>query len=410
MLGVQGSYLSDYVIAEGTEVICDDSFNDFSFDPEGLTIQGKITIPSSVLWIGRNPFRGDYDTVICKSPHFVIENEALYTSDKKLLISCFSKSAEFSIPDGVKQIGSFAFYGCNIERIIIPESVSYIGENPFVYMNCASNNRLTIICNSQKYVVYDHAIYEANPQRLIAYWGNKSTFFIKDGTISIKNFSLLKGVRNLYIPNSIQEISENAFYCANAVPKCIFIPPNCNEKFSQLIHAHKELLVPIDLSNEYFDDYGVIYNAERSILKQAPKSLESYMVLHGTEVIKDYAFSCCHDLQKIEFPNSVYKIGASAFRDCSSLRELDIPTSVKIIGNSAFAECSSLQRIFLTDSISRFEGSVFLGCNKLSQIIVPNGAKEKFTDLLPGYGDEIIELKDTDLYSEEATDDDVENA
>ena len=410
LLGLQGSYLSDYVIAEGTEVICDDSLNDFFLETEGLTINGTLTIPSSVFWIGRNPFKGDYDTVICKSPHFIVENEAIYTSDKKLLISCFSKSAEFLISDGVKQIGSFAFYGCNIERIVIPESVSYIGENPFVCMNRTNNNCLTILCNSQKYFICDNALYETNPQRLIAYWGNQSTFFIKDGTISIKNFSLLKGVKNLYIPNSIQEVSENAFYGTNAVPKCIFIPPNSNEKFSQLIHMHKELLIPIDLANEYFDDYGVIYNAERTILKQAPKGLESYMVLDGTKVIKDSAFCCCHNLLKIEFPNSVYKISASAFRDCSSLKELDIPSSVKIIGNGAFAECKSLQRIFLTDTIPLFEGSLFLGCNNLSQIIVPNGTKDKIIELLPGRGDDIIELKDSDLYSEEATDDDFENA
>lgn len=145
LLKLNNDSLSEYEIPNGTEVICDGSLNNF-YNKTEINHKRKITIPMSVVYIGRNPFFGNFDTIICNSPDFVVENGALYSRDKKLLISCFSKSTEFIIPDGVEQIGSFAFAGCsNIGRIFIPKSISYIGNNPFIGMKC-SNGCLDVKC------------------------------------------------------------------------------------------------------------------------------------------------------------------------------------------------------------------------------------------------------------------------
>ena len=52
---------------------------------------------------------------------------------------------EFVIPDGVKQIGSWAFRGCSaLTSITIPDSVTHIGENAF--SECSSLTQ--VICNN----------------------------------------------------------------------------------------------------------------------------------------------------------------------------------------------------------------------------------------------------------------------
>lgn len=410
LLGTCNNSLSEYIISEGTEVICDGSLNDLWKAPRSAMAGVKVTIPSSVLYIGRNPFMGNYKSMICNSPYFVVENEALYTSDKKLLVSCFSNSTEFVIPDGVEQIGSFAFYGCNIMRIIIPESISYIGDNPFININSTNGHCLDIICNSKRFFVKNNAIYWTNPQKLIAYWGNNPVCRVEENTVALLSNSLFKGVKNLYLPNSVRAISSESFGERYAIPQHFLIPKNYTEKFNQFLPEYKEQLIQVDLDTEWFDDFGVIYSADRTTLKRAPKDLACYSILYGTEKIGDYSFCCCHNLTDVKIPSSVKKIGISAFRDCSSLKEIDLPNSVKTIKSSAFSECKAFKKVFLPNTLVKFESSHFLGCNNLSQIIIPSGTKDKFIEMLPSFRDEITELKDIGLYSEEATDADFRNA
>ena len=158
------SYLSDYEIPEGTMVICDDALNGIWQEIEGLMISGNIKIPSTVQYIGRNPFRGDYVRIECESPYFIVEDDALYTSDRKELITCFSKKSEFTIPDGVERIRNFAFYDCEMSVIMIPASVTDIGDNPFIEMNLLNKQSLKVICNSPSFFVKNNALYKRTPR------------------------------------------------------------------------------------------------------------------------------------------------------------------------------------------------------------------------------------------------------
>ena len=432
LIGVYNSYLPEYEIAEGTEVICDDALNGFWHEIEGLSINGKLTIPSSVRYIGRNPFRGDYGSIICKSHHFVVEDNALFTSNRKCLISCFSKESVFVIPDCVEQIGAFAFYGCDIDRIIIPESISYIGDNPFLEMNVFNDHSLEVICKSPHFFVKDNALYQRSPQKIISYWGKSQTFYLEEQTISIRPYSFFDGISRLYMPNSIKDIATEAFYGYGPKLQQLYIPINCTNKFSHLLPKYKNQLVEVDLSKEWFDEFGVKYSADRKQIIKAPYDIEEYAIKYNTKLICEGAFLRCERLKKVVIPssvksigdysfcackrlstiiihNSVEDIGKCAFKDCVSLKEIIIPDSVVKIGNSAFSECRSLERIILPNSLKEFDGSKFLGCNNLSQIIIPNGTRNKFEKLLPGYGDEIVEQKDIEQYSEEPNSSDMED-
>ncbi len=405
LIGVYGSYLPEYEIAEGTEVICDDALNGFWSEIEGLMISGKITIPSSVRYIGRNPFRGDYDTIICKSPHFVVENGALYTSNKKRLISCFSKDSEFVIPDGVEQIGSFAFYNCDISRIFIPESVSYIGDNPFIVMNLINENPLEVICNSHRFLVKGNAIYQKKPQRLISYWGKSQQLYIEDGTIIVNPFSFYNGVRLIYLPQSVKIIHEEAFCGYFQDPQKVLVPMNSIEKFTQLIPQYKEKIVEVDLSKEWFDEFGVKYSADRKKIIKVPYNIdtEEYHVKDGTEVICEEAFMWC-EIKKVTLPPTIKEIGDVAFFGCKYLNSILISGSLDKIGNNPFANCPSLNTIdcqtdnlvfengvlfssdrkhlisycrkdyefTIPDSVEYIGNRAFLGCNQLVSVIIQN--------------------------------------
>ena len=88
-------------IISGTQIICDNAFENAKID--------KLIIPSSVEVIGYNALPNCY--IECNSPSFIIENNVLYTNDKRRIIKNISnKSVIFDIPKTVVSIDSEAFY------------------------------------------------------------------------------------------------------------------------------------------------------------------------------------------------------------------------------------------------------------------------------------------------------------
>ena len=437
LLCVCKSYLPDYEIIEGTKVICDDSLNGIWEEIEGLMISGKIKIPSTIQYIGRNPFRGDYEIIECQSPYFIIEDEVLYTSDKKTLISCFSKKNIFSIPDGVERISSFAFYDCNISQITIPETVSYIGDNPFIDMNFLSKASLEIICNSPHFFVKNNSLYKTNPQELISFFGNTSYLFIEEGTEAIGAFAFFaKLPKSIYLPSSIKKLSKEALWDTTSSLQQLLIPPKTLNKFNKLLPEYSKELLEVDISNMTIDEHGAIYDdINKRILNGC--DVKEYAIYDGTIEIFNNTFSHCTSLTKIDIPSSVRKIGHEAFQGCENLRDVYIPNSVTTIGERAFQYCDKLRSIEISNSITiiaeclfdwctnlnhivipdsvekidnwafencknlksitilnsdvLFVEDLFFGCDNLCAIVIPTGTKMRFERLLPKYIDKLIE-------------------
>lgn len=114
--------------------------------PEGVGIIGRhsfyncsrlrrLSIPESVTTIGYNPFAGCSALRLeCKSPHYIYEDGALYTSDMTELVhySIASEAEEFVVPEGVRRIGRSSFYqGKNLKRVRLPDSLAAIERSAF---------------------------------------------------------------------------------------------------------------------------------------------------------------------------------------------------------------------------------------------------------------------------------------
>ena len=100
----------------------------------------SVTISDSVTSIGLKAFSGGGSLTSIE----VDENNAnyssldgnLYNKDQTELIqyAIGKEETNFTIPDGVKNIGDYAFYNCgSLKSIIIPGSVTSIGESAFRY-------------------------------------------------------------------------------------------------------------------------------------------------------------------------------------------------------------------------------------------------------------------------------------
>ena len=212
-------YLYDeYELKQGTEAICNESFNDL-FDEIDCYYVDKITIPSSVKYIGKNVFNQGLQNIECNSLHFKVLDYALYSSDGKILYRYFGNEEEVNIPDSVEVIMGGAFSGyLNYKEIIFPRYLKHIGDNPFAgYIS--KDKALKVNCYFSNFRVHNNALYDEENKILVAYWGTEEQFDILDGTKYIgANAFAHSNIQALTVPESLTGIDVNAFmYALNLV-------------------------------------------------------------------------------------------------------------------------------------------------------------------------------------------------
>ena len=154
----------EYVVREGTEVICDGAF----IECDSLQ---SVTIPNSVTSIGDKAFSG------CISLQSVIIPNSVTSIGEEAFCGCKSLQS-VTIPNLVTSIGDEAFSGCeSLQSITIPNSVKSIGDEAF---GCCKSLQSITIPNSVK--------------------------SIGDGA-----FNWCKSLQSVTIPNSVTSIGDYAF-------------------------------------------------------------------------------------------------------------------------------------------------------------------------------------------------------
>lgn len=196
-------------------------------------------------------------------------------------------------------IGEYAFYGCEleIESVVLPESVTSIGEGAFCF------------CYSLKSVAF--------PERL--------------GSIGVGAFYACTSLEAVEIPDCVIEIGESAFGdCASL--KTVKIGSGVESIGASAFAACVELEgFEVDVENtNYVSVDGNLLSKDGTVLVQyiISKEDESFVVPEGVKVIDNWAFGGAMSLKSVTLPSSVESIGDSAFYYCISL------TEIRYFGNS----------------------------------------------------------------------------
>lgn len=159
------------------------------------------------------------------------------------------KGTSIVVKKGIASISPYAFYGCSgLKSITIPKSVTKIGKH--IIERCSD---LLAVVVERGYPIYDS---RSNCNAIIETATN----------------TLIAGCGDSIIPNTVDTIGEDSFYCCD--------------------------------------------------------SLRSIIIPHGVKSIESSAFYGCENLTTISIPNSVTKIGEYAFSECSQLDSITIPGSV----------------------------------------------------------------------------------
>lgn len=256
-------------------------------------------------------------------PSHVVYNKTTYVVTK---IEGILIKEDFSLIIG-------PFVDCpELISIVIPNTVSYIGED--VFSKSISLSSIKVVPNNPQYDSRNNC----------------------NGIIETSTDTMIAGCKNTIKPNNIKIIASGAF---NSTPPAIIFPKGlyriCGgafEECSQLNTIH------------------------------LPDSLQ---------LIEEMAFLCCENLSTIEFGNGLQYIGNGAF-ECNAINSLILPDSVTFLGAFAFAGCTLLNSITLSKNLTNIGEKVFDSCESLQIIRVPKGKKEEYCKLgLEPYRDLIQE-------------------
>ena len=348
-------HIASIIIQPGVTSIGDEAFPNC----DNLT---SVRIPNSVSYIGQDSF-GDCDSLTeviipegvttigsyafqaCDNLLKVLIPKSLINFNEGTFFCCDSLTSAgpagsgCSIEFGWKDfIPSKAFYACNITSVIIPNSLTNIGDLSFY---CCPLTNAIIPGN------IDHIGFRAFSR---CFSLTSVTFQEGVKVISGDAFENCESLTGVVIPNSVTLIGSGAF------ADCI----NLNT-----------ISVSSDNSS-YCDIDGVLFSKDRTMIHTFPagKSGE-YSIPDSVSNIGFYAFKGCSSLTNVTISKNVTSIGQGVFSGCSDLLSVTIPANLTKIPQNTFCGCSSLTNITIPEGVTTIDQSAFQSCSSLNTVTIP---------------------------------------
>lgn len=241
-----------------------------------------------------------------------------------------SLSGSLIIPEGVKEIGEGAFWGCNnlTGTLSLPSTLEIIGK--LAFSECRFTCELLL------------------PQNL--------------KSIGSRAFCNCKGLYgNLILPEGLLKIEESVFGGCSNLTGDLNIPKNVKEiesmAFTLCLGLNGRLTLPEGL--EYI---GSDFCPCRF---RAPLILPSTLKSIGSGAFSGNMFS-----GELKLPSSLLELGAEAFDLCSRISgTLEIPENITAIKGWTFAYCSSIEKLVLPSTMDAIQSSAFSNCFGLGSIV-----------------------------------------
>lgn len=210
---------------------------------------------------------------------------------------------KLGMPNSLDSIKGGAFASCGFSVVEIPDGVKEIGKYAF-----SSNRTLNSVKIGKSVTTIERSAFSECPALTSVTLGENLKF------IKTSAFEHCTALSNIVLPSSLQVIDSRAFY--NTALVSVSVPSsvvNIDEDAFEMIYALKE--IKVDEANTVYSDIdGVLCSKTKTVLFRYPNSKgKTYTVPNTIKKIYDWAFSYCPELETIVFPASVISFGNNIF-------------------------------------------------------------------------------------------------
>ncbi len=188
--------------------------------------------------------------------------------------------------------------------------------------------------------------------------------------ISASLFENCSKLTSCEIPSTVTEIGGYAFNSTRL--SSVTIPAGINKKIGIMAFANNSALENVTI-NCTTSDYGY----SNAGLFSGSNKIRTVVFGEGATVAFDNLFSGKSALTSVTLPSTLTKIGSSTFSNCSSLTSITIPENVSTIGSNAFNGCSKLLEVYNKSALSLTPGSENNGYVAYYALAIHNNMNEK---------------------------------
>ena len=339
----------------------------------------------------------------------------------------------------ISTIGGYAFYGKNLESIILPESLTQIQRYAFAENTALAG--ITIPANVKyiaKYAFHNTGIMNLTfmgsnvsviEQYAFAYTRKLTSVTLPAGIVKLGTYVFYRSgiesvafaagttlteipegafsgtkLSEVTIPDSVTLVNHNAFRDCTALCRLTLGAGENLRLMSNVFYNTSLAAVHIPANVEYIGEYcfvglrslsaftvdaanpyytalgGLLYSKDERKIIAAPAGITGTLyVPKSTEVIGFGAFeNSLADSIVFDSASNILSFGYRAFYGAKNLREVTVPATVVAIDYYAFAQCSNLETVKFEEG-SRLAGiyeGAFFGCGKLKNIILADNIVE----------------------------------
>lgn len=212
--------------------------------------------------------------------YYSSHNGVLFDKEMKTLISypVGRKESSYTIPNGVVNIDDYAFYGCSLSTVKIPETLEKIGDCAFCF------------CSHLDAISLPNSIKE----------------------IGKKAFYHCLKLTSMKIPTSVNHLSDQAFELCKSLNKVEL--PNSITSVGKGVFCDCQSLIEVSIP-ESLSIIGeqMFANCSKIRFIEIPKSVTN---------IGEHAFNGCSNMSSIIIGENVSNIEMYAFKNCPALKEI----------------------------------------------------------------------------------------
>ncbi len=359
--------------------------------PEGVTFIGRCAFQHcwnlrAVSFEGRHPMEIGSDA-FADTPFLIggnYDDNGLLICGGHLLDADNALTGVCRIPEGVTDVAGYAFsqeielgdpHGIpGLTGVVFPRSLAYVGE--FAFGGCAalenvrmSSENIRFACNP----FYNTALPADTIEK---FWKKSECYLEYEAKKPVVKKVRIGKTDTDYPFGSYEEIALEDYGT---------IRRNVLESYT------------VDPDNPYFKAVdGVLYSKDGSVLLRYPGGRDEsvfvvpdgvrvigeeafarsyddiqggphFVILpEGVTVIRECAFGCCGDLERICLPSTLKTIDACAFNE-TGLARIDLPDGLEEIGDCAFSN-TKLTSIRIPESVICIRGGAFSGAYELAQV------------------------------------------